>query len=590
MKSGEENCDENCDEPGNRKGQKRAMKTLDHGTAKDSARHEKYRPFAGPALPDRTWPGKRIEQAPVWCSVDLRDGNQALIEPMDSARKMRMFKTLVQMGFKEIEVGFPSASETDYNFLRELIEGGHVPDDVTIQVLTQAREHLIDRTIESLDGAPNAILHLYNSTSTLQRRVVFKSDRDGVKQIAVDGAKMVAEGIARCGAENLRLQYSPESFTGTELDYALEVCEAVMDVWQPTAANPTIINLPATVEMSAPNIYADQIEWMHRNFSNREAVILSLHPHNDRGCAVAATELGLMAGADRVEGTLFGNGERTGNVDIVTLGLNMFTQGLDPALDFSDINGLIETAEFCNQLLIHERHPYAGKLVHTAFSGSHQDAIRKGMDAIAEANENHWEVPYLPIDPADIGRTFEAIIRVNSQSGKAGAAYLLEADHQVRLPRNAEVEFSGIVQQEADTTGKEITSQRIWELAQEHYIRPTGRFELVSFDVVKASRSGDDERVTATILDNGEEVTVSAVGNGPISAFVEAMRTEFKLAFRLADFGQNTRSATSKAEAAAYVELTTEDKGQKRSIYGVGIDTSITMAPIRAVVSALNKL
>jgi 2-isopropylmalate synthase len=590
MKSGDENCDENCDEPGNRKGQKRAMKTLDHGTAKDSARHEKYRPFAGPDLPDRTWPGKRIEQAPVWCSVDLRDGNQALIEPMDSARKMRMFKTLVQMGFKEIEVGFPSASETDYNFLRELIEGGHVPDDVTIQVLTQAREHLIDRTIESLDGAPNAILHLYNSTSTLQRRVVFKSDRDGVKQIAVDGAKMVAEGIARCGAENLRLQYSPESFTGTELDYALEVCEAVMDVWQPTAANPTIINLPATVEMSAPNIYADQIEWMHRNFSNREAVILSLHPHNDRGCAVAATELGLMAGADRVEGTLFGNGERTGNVDIVTLGLNMFTQGLDPALDFSDINGLIETAEFCNQLLIHERHPYAGKLVHTAFSGSHQDAIRKGMDAIAEANENHWEVPYLPIDPADIGRTFEAIIRVNSQSGKAGAAYLLEADHQVRLPRNAEVEFSGIVQQEADTTGKEITSQRIWELAQEHYIRPTGRFELVSFDVVKASRSGDDERVTATILDNGEEVTVSAVGNGPISAFVEAMRTEFKLAFRLADFGQNTRSATSKAEAAAYVELTTEDKGQKRSIYGVGIDTSITMAPIRAVVSALNKL
>ncbi|MDA7792477.1 2-isopropylmalate synthase [bacterium] len=566
------------------------MKTLDHGTAKDSARHEKYRPFAGPDLPDRTWPGKRIEQAPVWCSVDLRDGNQALIEPMDSARKMRMFKTLVQMGFKEIEVGFPSASETDYNFLRELIEGGHVPDDVTIQVLTQAREHLIDRTIESLDGAPNAILHLYNSTSTLQRRVVFKSDRDGVKQIAVVGAKMVAEGIARCGAENLRLQYSPESFTGTELDYALEVCEAVMDVWQPTAANPTIINLPATVEMSAPNIYADQIEWMHRNFSNREAVILSLHPHNDRGCAVAATELGLMAGADRVEGTLFGNGERTGNVDIVTLGLNMFTQGLDPALDFSDINGLIETAEFCNQLLIHERHPYAGKLVHTAFSGSHQDAIRKGMDAIAEANENHWEVPYLPIDPADIGRTFEAIIRVNSQSGKAGAAYLLEADHQVRLPRNAEVEFSGIVQQEADTTGKEITSQRIWELAQEHYIRPTGRFELVSFDVVKASRSGDDERVTATILHNGEEVTVSAVGNGPISAFVEAMRTEFKLAFRLADFGQNTRSATSKAEAAAYVELTTEDKGQKRSIYGVGIDTSITMAPIRAVVSALNKL
>ena len=551
---------------------------------------EKYRPFEGPDLGDRTWPSARINTAPVWCSVDLRDGNQALIEPMDAARKMRMFKILVGMGFKEIEVGFPSASDTDFNFLRELIDGGHVPDDVTIQVLTQAREHLIDRTIESLDGAPNAILHLYNSTSTLQRRVVFKADRDGVKQIAVDGAKMVADRISKCGAENLRLQYSPESFTGTELDYALDVCEAVMDVWQPTAENPTIINLPATVEMSTPNIYADQIEWMSRNFSNRDAVILSLHPHNDRGCAVAATELGLMAGADRVEGTLFGNGERTGNVDIITLGLNMFTQGVNPTLDFSDINELVETAEFCNQLAVPERHPYAGKLVHTAFSGSHQDAIRKGMDALADANENVWEVPYLPIDPADIGRTFEAIIRVNSQSGKAGAAYLLEADHHVRLPRAAEIEFSGIVQREADTTGKEITSQRIWELAQEHYIRPTGTFELVSFDVAKASRNSDDERVTATVMHNGKEVGISAIGNGPISAFVEAMRNEFDLNFRLADFGQNTREATSKAEAAAYVELVVEDGNDVRSIFGVGIDTSITMAPIRAVMSALNKL
>ena len=555
---------------------------------------EKYRPFEGPDLGDRTWPSTRINTAPVWCSVDLRDGNQALIEPMDAARKMRMFNILVEMGFKEIEVGFPSASDTDFNFLRELIEGGHVPDDVTIQVLTQAREHLIDRTIESLDGAPNAILHLYNSTSTLQRRVVFKADRDGVKQIAVDGAKMVADRISKCGADNLRLQYSPESFTGTELDYALDVCEAVMDVWQPTTDNPTIINLPATVEMSTPNIYADQIEWMSRNFSNRDCVILSLHPHNDRGCAVAATELGLMAGADRVEGTLFGNGERTGNVDIVTLGLNMFTQGINPALDFSNINNLVETAEFCNQLPVHERHPYAGKLVHTAFSGSHQDAIRKGIDALADANENVWEVPYLPIDPADIGRTFEAIIRVNSQSGKAGSAYLLEAEHHIRLPRAAEVEFSGIVQQEADTTGKEITSQRIWELAQKHYIRPTGTFELVSFDVAKASRNTDDERVTATVMHNGKEIGISAIGNGPISAFVEAMRSEFNLNFRLADFGQNTREATSKAEAAAYVELVVEDSGpdgnDARSIFGVGIDTSITMAPIRAVISALNKV
>ena len=574
------------------------MTSPDHatGTAMNGgvAGHEKYRPYAGPDLPDRTWPGMRIETAPVWCSVDLRDGNQALIEPMDSARKMRMFKLLVDMGFKEIEVGFPSASETDFSFLRELIEGGHVPDDVTIQVLTQAREHLIDRTIDSLDGAPNAILHLYNSTSTLQRRVVFKADRDGVKQIALDGAKMVADRIAKCGADNLRLQYSPESFTGTELDYALEVCEAVMDVWQPTAANPTIINLPATVEMSTPNIYADQIEWMHRNFSKRDRVILSLHPHNDRGCAVAATELGLMAGADRVEGTLFGNGERTGNVDIVTLGLNMFTQGVDPTLTFSDINELVEAAEFCNQLPVHERHPYAGKLVHTAFSGSHQDAIRKGMDAIRDANANVWEVPYLPIDPGDIGRTFEAIIRVNSQSGKAGSAYLLEADHHVRLPRGAEIEFSGIVQDEADKTGKEITSQRIWELAEAHFIHQTGRFELLAFDVSKATADGSTERVVAKVRHNGPDgkgdVDVSATGNGPISAFVEAMRTAFDLEFRLADFGQNTRSATSKAEAAAYVELVKDVDGKAVSVYGVGIDTSITMAPIRAVVSALNKL
>tara|TARA_B100001093_G_scaffold466110_1_gene484273 strand:+ start:132 stop:1835 length:1704 start_codon:yes stop_codon:yes gene_type:complete len=567
------------------------MISTDHAAAaKPAGRHEKYRPFAGPDLPDRTWPGKRINKAPVWCSVDLRDGNQALIEPMDGARKIRMFKLLVDMGFKEIEVGFPSASDTDYNFLRELIEGGHVPGDVTIQVLTQAREHLIDRTIESLDGAHSAILHLYNSTSTLQRRVVFKSDRDGVKQIAVDGAKMVADRISKCSADNLRLQYSPESFTGTELDYALDVCETVMEVWQSSTANPTIINLPATVEMSTPNIHADQIEWMDRNFSNRDAVILSLHPHNDRGCAVAATELGLMAGADRVEGTLFGNGERTGNVDIVTLGLNMFTQGVDPTLDFSNINDLVETAEFCNQLPIHERHPYAGKLVHTAFSGSHQDAIRKGMEALADANQDIWEVPYLPIDPGDIGRTFEAIIRVNSQSGKAGSAYLLEADHQVRLPRGAEIEFSGIVQREADRTGKEISSARIWELAEAHYIRQTGRFELLDFDVSKATTDGSAERVVATVRHEGKETSVTATGNGPISAFVDAMRTEFGLSFRLADFGQNTRSATSKAEAAAYVELVVGEGNDAKSIYGVGIDTSITMAPIRAVVSALNKL
>ena len=549
---------------------------------------QKYRAYPVIDLPDRSWPNKVIDTAPVWCSVDLRDGNQALIEPMDSARKMRMFRTLVAMGFKEIEVGFPSASETDFNFLRELIDGGHVPEDVTIQVLTQAREHLIDRTIESLAGAPQAILHLYNSTSTLQRRVVFNADEDGVKAIAVDGAKMVADRIGKLGSDtDLRLEYSPESFTGTELGYALDVCEAVMDVWQPTPKNKTIINLPATVEMSTPNIYADQIEWMHRNFSRRQSMILSLHPHNDRGCGVAATELGLLAGADRVEGTLFGNGERTGNVDIITLGLNMFTQGVDPMLDISDIKSLVDTAEFCNQLPVHQRHPYAGLLVHTAFSGSHQDAIRKGMDAMRQSNQTLWEVPYLPIDPADIGCTYEAIIRVNSQSGKAGSAWLLETEHHVRLPRAMEVEFSQLVQKEADSSGREMTADIIWSLYAAEYLNITAPYELVSFENAPASRSAETERVNAKVRFNGEVHEISGTGNGPISAMVTALRDHFGLQFKLADFGQNTRSSTSKAEAAAYVELKNSDG---KSVFGAGIDTSITKAPILALMSAINRL
>ena len=549
---------------------------------------QKYRAYAPIDLPDRSWPNKVIETAPTWCSVDLRDGNQALIEPMDSLRKMRMFKTLVKMGFKEIEVGFPSASDTDFNFLRELIDGGHVPDDVTIQVLTQAREHLIDRTIESLAGAPHAILHLYNSTSTLQRRVVFNADEAGVKAIAVDGAKMVADRIGKLGSDTaLRLQYSPESFTGTELGYALDVCEAVMDVWQPTRENKTIINLPATVEMSTPNIYADQIEWMHRNFSRRDSMILSLHPHNDRGCGVAATELGLMAGADRVEGTLFGNGERTGNVDIITLGLNMFTQGIDPVLDISDIKSLVDTAEFCNQLPVHQRHPYAGLLVHTAFSGSHQDAIRKGMDAMRQTNQTLWEVPYLPIDPADIGCTYEAIIRVNSQSGKAGSAWLLETEHHIRLPRPMEVEFSQLVQKEADSSGREMTADIIWSLYEAEYLNITSPFQLVSFESAPASRNAETERVVAKVSFNGETQEISGTGNGPISAMVTALRDNFDLHFTLADFGQNTRSSTSKAEAAAYVELKNADGV---SVFGAGIDTSITKAPILALMSAINRL
>ncbi|MGB1895037.1 MAG: 2-isopropylmalate synthase [Candidatus Puniceispirillaceae bacterium] len=549
---------------------------------------QKYRAYAPVDLPDRNWPNKVIETAPTWCSVDLRDGNQALIEPMDSLRKMRMFKTLVKMGFKEIEVGFPSASDTDFNFLRELIDGGHVPDDVTIQVLTQAREHLIDRTIESLEGAPHAILHLYNSTSTLQRRVVFNADEAGVKAIAVDGAKMVADRIGKLGSDTaLRLQYSPESFTGTELGYALDVCEAVMDVWQPTPENKTIINLPATVEMSTPNIYADQIEWMHRNFSRRDCMILSLHPHNDRGCGVAATEMGLMAGADRVEGTLFGNGERTGNVDIITLGLNMFTQGIDPDLDISDIKSLVDTAEFCNQLPVHQRHPYAGLLVHTAFSGSHQDAIRKGMDAMRQTNQTLWEVPYLPIDPADIGCTYEAIIRVNSQSGKAGSAWLLETEHHVRLPRPMEVEFSQLVQKEADSSGREMTADIIWALYEAEYLNITSPFKLVSFESAPASRTAETERVVAKVSFNGETQEITGTGNGPISAMVTALRDNFDLQFTLADFGQNTRSSTSKAEAAAYVEL---KDAEGVSVFGAGIDTSITKAPILALMSAINRL
>ena len=449
----------------------------------------KYQPYPQVDLSDRTWPGKRIEKAPIWCSVDLRDGNQALVDPMGHDRKARMFQLLLDMGFKEIEIGFPSASQTDFDFARWCVENGNVGEDVSLQVLVQCRPELITRTFEALEGAHRPIVHFYNSTSELQRRVVFGKDVAGIKQIAVDAAKMITDMAAKAGG-GYRFEYSPESFTGTELEVALEVCNAVIAEVKPTPDNKLIINLPSTVEMSMPNIYADQIEWMCRNLDNRENLLISVHPHNDRGTGIASAEMGLLAGADRVEGTLFGNGERTGNVDIVTLGLNMFTQGVDPTLTFSDINELVEAAEFCNQLPVHERHPYAGKLVHTAFSGSHQDAIRKGMDAIRDANSDVWEVPYLPIDPGDIGRTFEAIIRVNSQSGKAGSAYLLEADHHVRLPRGAEIEFSGIVQDEADKTGKEITSQRIWELAEEHFIRQTGRFELLSFDVSKATADG----------------------------------------------------------------------------------------------------
>ena len=548
--------------------------------------YNKYNPYPPINIPNRQWPNKTISKAPTWCSVDLRDGNQALVEPMDASRKMKMFKQLIQMGFKEIEIGFPSASETDYNFVRELILNNHIPSDVTVQVLTQSRKVLIDKTIESLKGCHKAIIHLYNSTSTLQREIVFKETMDGVKKIATDGAKIIVDQLSKLNNSDIRLQYSPESFTGTELPYALEVCEAVLDVWNATEDKPVIINLPATVEMSTPNIHADQIEWMGNSFSNRNSVILSLHPHNDRGTAIAATELALMAGADRVEGTLFGNGERTGNVDLVTLGLNLFTQGINPNLDFSQINDLIETAQFCNRLPVHERHPYAGSLVHTAFSGSHQDAIRKGMDAIEKANSNKWSVPYLPIDPADIGRDYEAIIRVNSQSGKGGTAWILENDHQIRLPKGAEVELSSKIQKIADTTGNEITSDIIWKTFSENFIID-GPFTLIDFNVEGANRESNLEIIKTKIKYKNKIFEFSSQGNGPISAFVNGIRENFDLQFTLEDFGQNTRSATSKAEAAAYVELKIEN-GQ-RSIFGCGINTSITLAPILAVISALNK-
>ena len=551
-------------------------------------KHTKYKPSVPISLDKRTWPSKAIKKPPIWCSVDLRDGNQALVEPMDTSRKLRMFKTLVSMGFKEIEIGFPSASDTDFQFCRHLIDNKLIPDDVTVQVLTQAREHLIDKTFEALMGCKSAILHLYNSVSTLQRKVVFKQDKKGVKKIAQDGAAMVFERLKHLPDTALTLQYSPESFTGTELDYALDVCETVLDCWKASKQNKVIINLPATVEMSTPNIYADQIEWMSNNFTDRDRVILSLHPHNDRGTGVAATELGLMAGADRVEGTLFGNGERTGNVDIVTLGLNMFTQGINPELDFSDINNLIETAEFCNQLPVHQRHPYAGLLVHTAFSGSHQDAIRKGMEAISKSNEPHWEVPYLPIDPSDIGRTYEAIIRVNSQSGKAGSAWLLEQEHNINIPRGAQIQFSEAVQNIADKTGKEITPDMIWDIFEQEFLRK-GKFSLIKFKSKKISKDDNAEFVEATIDHNGDKIKISSTGNGPISAFVNAIRDTFKLNFMLNDFGQNTRSSGSTAEAAAYIEIKVPDENGK-SVFGVGIDTSITLAPIKAVISAINRI
>jgi 2-isopropylmalate synthase len=540
----------------------------------------KYRSFAPIELADRTWPNRVITTPPTWCSVDLRDGNQALIEPMDASRKRRMFDMLLKIGFKEIEVGFPAASQTDFDFVRELIEQQLIPDDVVIQVLTQARPELIARTYEALQGARRAIMHVYNSTSVAQRRVVFRTDRAGITDIAVRGATVVRELALRQADTDWTFEYSPESFTGTELDFAVEICNAVTAVWEPTARHKAILNLPATVEMATPNVYADQIEWFSRHVARRDAIIVSVHPHNDRGTAVAAAELALMAGAERVEGTLFGNGERTGNVDVVTLALNLYSQGVDPKLDFSNINEAARCAEACNQLPIHPRHPYVGDLVFTAFSGSHQDAIKKGLAARAEADM--WDVPYLPIDPSDLGRSYDSIIRVNSQSGKGGVAYLLERDYQLLMPRRLQIEFSQVVQAAADITGKELTSQELWELFSREYLTPRAPYVYRSHQLAASTDGADTERLSVQVENAGQLETWCGQGSGPIDAMVKAA----ELPFDVLSYEEHSRGKGSAAKAVSYIEITTRSR---RTLFGAGMHPNIITASLLAVLSAVNR-
>lgn len=546
-------------------------------------RSKKYKPYKPVNKENRLWPSKVIESAPIWCSVDLRDGNQALIEPMGDERKKRMFDLLCKIGFKEIEIGFPAASQTDFDFTRYLIEQKVIPSDVTIQVLTQARPEIIKRTFEALDGAPNAILHFYNSTSTLQRKVVFDKDMNGIKKIATDAAKLIKELSGKYKNTNWSFEYSPESFTGTELEYAVDVCDEVVDILKESSNNKIIVNLPATVEMSTANIYGDQIEWMCENFKNRENICLSLHPHNDRGTAIAASEFGLMAGADRVEGTLFGNGERTGNVDIVTIALNMLTQGIDPKLDFSNINSVMREVEYCNQLPVHPRHPYAGDLVFTAFSGSHQDAIKKGFQAMKDSNDPIWAVPYLPIDPADLGRSYEAVVRINSQSGKGGVAFLLEKDHGVSLPRRLQISMSQKIQKLADESGKEISSSEIWDIFQNHFLVAKNDFSYLSH---LSSTQNDVNQLELKMLMNSKEFVISGLGNGPIDAFINGLCKELNIIVKVSDYHQSAISSGSDARAAAYIEL------EKDGItsWGVGINPNTTRASFEAIIVGLSKL
>ena len=567
----------------------------------------KYLPFGqqiAVELPDRSWPAKRMTQAPRWCAVDLRDGNQALIDPMSPERKMRMFDLLVRLGYKEIEVGFPSASQTDFDFVRMLIEGGHIPDDVTIQVLTQARDHLIERTYDSIRGAKQAIVHLYNSTSVLQRRVVFGLDQDGIVDVALEGARLCRKFEETIPETTVYYEYSPESFTGTELDFAARICNEVTDVFDARPDRKVIINLPGTVEMSTPNVYADSIEWMSRHLARRESIVLSLHPHNDRGTAVAAAELAFLAGADRIEGCLFGNGERTGNVCLVTLGMNLFSQGIDPQIDFSDIDEIRRTVEYCTQLPVHERHPYGGDLVFTAFSGSHQDAIKKGFDSrekdlaadpsAVSMDDVVWEVPYLPIDPHDIGRSYEAVVRVNSQSGKGGVAYILKSEHQLDLPRRLQIEFSGVVQKRTDSSGGEISSAELWSAFHDEYLpvsradaaaadgRQWGRFSLLSMRSDSTVEGADT--ISVTLTDKGQEITVQGIGNGPIAAFVSALST-LDVDVRVLDYAEHALSSGGDATAASYVECALGE----RVLWGVGLDANIVIASLKAVISAVNR-
>ena len=554
----------------------------------------RYSSFIPVDLPDRTWPNKKITVSPKWCSVDLRDGNQALIDPMDTPRKLAMFKLLVAMGYKEIEVGFPSASQTDFDFVRKIIDEDLIPDDVIIQVLTQAREPLIRRTYEAIKGAKQAIVHLYNSTSTLQRRVVFGLDKEGIKKIATDGAQLCLDLMKTVPETKVSFEYSPESYTGTELEFAVEVCNAVNAIWKPTPTWKTIMNLPATVEMATPNIYADSIEWMCRNLDNRDSVIVSLHPHNDRGTGVAAAELGYLAGADRIEGTLFGNGERTGNVCLVTLGMNLVSHGIDPHIDFSNIDEIRRTVEYANQLKVPERHPYGGDLVFTAFSGSHQDAIKKGFEHLEKdakaagvsVDQHTWAVPYLPIDPKDIGRSYEAVIRVNSQSGKGGVAYLMKTEHHLDLPRRLQIEFSKIVQEKTDSQGGEVSADELWEIFEDEYLptegAPWGRFRLKGLS--QSSVMNQDVQLTVIITDRGQEVELSGHGNGPIAAFCNILQN-YGVDVRVLDFHEHALSAGGDASAAAYLECAIGGD----VYWGVGVDPNTTTASLKAVVSAINR-